>query len=140
MSRPPLPHRTARRACHLLVGIALSGALPAWAHDYPTADRVTWVQACMQEHPGHYFEMVNKCSCAMDRIAQAVSYDDFTTMNTALNASSIGGERGGSLRASETVQQQVRQYRALQKQAQAACFIQPAAQAAPAPAPTASAP
>lgn len=119
-----------------LVGtLLLCGISPAQAHDYPTADRVTWVQACMQEHPGHYFEMVNKCSCAIDRIAREVSYDAFTTMNTAANASSIGGERGGSLRASDTVQQQVRQYRALQKQAKAACFIQ-----ATPPAPAASTP
>lgn len=122
-----------------LLGLAsvllLCSTAPAHAHDYPTAERVTWVQACMHEHPGHYFEMVNKCSCAIDRIAREVTYDAFTTMNTAANASSIGGERGGSLRASDIVQQQVRQYRALQKQAKAACFISsgPAAPAASAP-------
>lgn len=128
---------TSVRFTELAGALLLCSMTPAQAHDYPTADRVTWVQACMQEHPGHYFEMVNKCSCAIDRIAREVSYDAFTTMNTATNASSIGGERGGSLRASDTVQQQVRQYRALQKQAKAACFIQ----AAPTPsAPAASAP
>lgn len=123
------------RRLSLVSTLLLCSISPVQAHDYPTADRVIWVQACMQEHPGHYFEMVNKCSCAIDRIARDVTYDAFTTMNTAANASSIGGERGGSLRASDTVQQQVRQYRALQKQAKAACFIQaaPAAPAASAP-------
>lgn len=140
MNHFALPAYTPTGAYRLLLCCVLLGALPASAHDYPTTDRVTWVQNCMQEHPGHYFEMVNKCSCTIDRIAREVSYDDFTTMNTAVNASSIGGERGGSLRASDTVQQRVRQYRALQKQAKAACFIQPADAAKQVAAPAASAP
>jgi hypothetical protein len=131
MTRPATPIRL----LGLMGALMLCGMQTAQAHDYPTADRVTWVQACMQEHPGHYFEMVNKCSCAIDRIARDVGYDTFTTMNTATNANSIGGERGGSLRASDTVQQQVRQYRALQKQAKAACFIQAAPPASAASAP-----
>jgi len=129
-SRTPRPLRHRWSWMLFALGVAATGS--AAAHDYPTADRVTWVQACMQEHPGHYFEMVNKCSCAIDRIARDVSYDDFTTMSTAANASSIGGERGGSLRASEGVQQQVRRFRSLQQQAKAACFIRPAAASPPA--------
>lgn len=137
----PIARPRARLHAWTLFALGAVTAVPAVAHDYPTADRVTWVQACMQEHPGHYFEMVNKCSCAIDRIARDVSYDDFTTMSTAANASSIGGERGGSLRASEGVQQQVRRFRTLQQQAKAACFIRAAApRPAEAPASSASAP
>jgi hypothetical protein len=98
-------------------------ALPALAHDYPTADRVLWVQACMQEHPGPYYEMVNKCACALDRIAKAVKFDDFTTMNTDANALTIGGERGGALRSNEQVQKTARQWRKTQEEARKACMI-----------------
>ena len=54
--------------------LAAALALPAWvqAHDYPTAERVVYVQACMRQHPGGYYEMLNKCSCVIDRIARAL--------------------------------------------------------------------
>lgn len=120
---------------------AIAAAAPAFAHDYPTADRVIWVQSCMQEHPGPYYEMVNKCSCALDHIARSVKHEDFTTMSTDANAISIGGERGGAFRSNEQVQQQVRKWRKLQQDAQAACMINVhGPRAAQAPASAASAP
>lgn len=109
----------------LCVGWAWAAA-PAHAFDYPTSERVVWVQTCMQDHPGHYFEMVNKCSCAIDQIAARVRHDDFTTMSTSANARTIGGERGGSLRASDSIQQASRLFAKIQKEAKAACFIQSA--------------
>lgn len=122
----------------LLCAPLLVGMTPTHAHDYPTADRVTWVQSCMQDHPGHYFEMVNKCSCAIDRIASKVRYDDFVTMSTSANARSIGGERGGSLRSSDSIQKAARLFSQIQQDAKSACFISPGP-ATPA-APAASAP
>lgn len=122
----------------------LAAALPARAHDYPTADRVIWVQACMQENPGPYFEMVNKCSCALDRIARDVKFEDFTTMSTDANALSIGGERGGAFRGNEQVQQTARKWRKMQEDARKACMInvhgpRAAQAAAPAAAPASAA-
>ena len=96
---------------------------PARAHDYPTAERVIYVQACMRDHPGGYYEMVNKCSCVIDRIAQDIPFDDFVTMSTAANANSIGGERGSYIRDVDALQQQIRKFRALQTQAMKSCMI-----------------
>lgn len=100
-------------------------ALPAIANDFPTADRVLYVQDCMKKHPGGYYEMVNKCSCAADRLAEEVRYEDYVTMSTVVNAMSIGGERGSELRDNETVKPQVARYRELQAKVQKACFISP---------------
>ena len=58
----------------------------ARAHDYPTVDRVLYVQDCLRAHPGPAFEMINKCSCAVDRIAEAVPHEEYLTMLTAFNA------------------------------------------------------
>ena len=44
----------------------------AIANDFPTVDRVTYVQECMRTHPGPNYEMVNKCSCALDALAKDV--------------------------------------------------------------------
>lgn len=98
-------------------------------HDYPTSERVMYVEACMRTHPelGHY-EMLNKCSCALDLIASKVTFDDFDTMNTAFNAASIGGERGSLFRDTPVMQDKIKEFRKLQSDAQKACMI-PAAPA-----------
>lgn len=102
--------------------VATAGA--AQAHDYPTSERVIYVEACMRDHPGAHYEMLNKCSCVLDAIAQSVPYDDYVEMSTAANANSIGGERGSYIRDVPMLQEQIKKYKALQAQAQKGCFIQ----------------
>jgi hypothetical protein len=92
-------------------------------NSYPTVDRVLYVHECMRDHPGPHFEMVNKCACALDRLAQEVSFDDYVAMSTAANATTIGGERGGYIRESESLQVEVRRYKALQVKVKKACFV-----------------
>lgn len=112
-------------------GLALAAlvlaAPAAFARDntYPTVDRVLYVQECMRAHPGPHYEMVNKCACALDRLADEVAFEDYVTMSTAANANSIGGERGNTIRDTEMLQEQIRRYRTLQSKVKKACFIQP---------------
>ena len=96
----------------------------AQAHDYPTSERVIYVEACMRDHPGAHYEMLNKCSCMLDAIAQGLPYDDYVEMSTAANANSIGGQRGSYIRDVPMLQEQIKKYKALQAQAQKSCFIQ----------------
>jgi hypothetical protein len=103
--------------------LALAGT--AAANDFPTVDRVLYVQECMKTNPGPYYEMVNKCSCALDALAREVKYDDYVNMITIVNAISIGGERGSELRDNETVKPQIKRYRDLQSKVQQGCFIAP---------------
>jgi hypothetical protein len=98
-------------------------AMPALAYDYPTADRVTYVEECMRQHPGSSYEMLNKCSCVIDRLARDISHDDFVTMSTASNANTIGGERGNTIRDTQAMQDQIKRFRALQSTAKKGCFI-----------------
>lgn len=116
-----------QRRCAAMAWLAAvcAALLPAAAraHDYPTVERVIYVQACMRDHPGPHYEMVNKCSCVIDRIAQDVPFDDYVTMSTATNANSIGGERGSYIRDVDALQQQIRKFRALQTQAMKSCMI-----------------
>lgn len=104
---------------------ALWISFSAWANDFPTADRVLYVQECMKANPGPQFEMINKCSCALDSLAREVKYEDYVTMITVVNAVSIGGERGSELRDNESIKPQIKRYRELQAQVQKACFIMP---------------
>lgn len=107
----------------LLALLCLAGGA-AQANDFPTVDRVLYVQECMRAHPGPHYEMVNKCACALDALAREVKFDDYVTMNTASNANSIGGERGGYIRDTEALQVQIKRYRELQSRVKAGCFIQ----------------
>ena len=92
-------------------------------NDFPTVDRVLYVQECMRQHPGPHYEMVNKCSCALDALAREISFDDYTAMSTATNANSIGGERGNTIRDTELLQKQIKRFREVQAKAKAGCFI-----------------
>lgn len=107
----------------VLAAAAAGVALPASAFDYPTSDRVVYVQACMRDNPGPHYEMVNKCSCVIDTLAKDLSYDDFVSMSTVTNANSIGGERGSYIRDTESLQEQIRSFRKLQADARKSCMI-----------------
>ena len=113
--------RLALTACGLLAAPALALA----ANDFPTVDRVLYVQECVRDNPGPHYEMINKCSCALDRVASEVKFDDYTNMSTVVKAISIGGERGGTLRDNESVKPQIARWRELQAKARKACFIGP---------------
>jgi hypothetical protein len=117
-----------RRLSLFITAMAAAGSLlhvaPAEAHDYPTAERVNYVMACMRDNPGPHYEMINKCSCAVDALARDLSLDDFVAMSTATHANSIGGERGSYIRDSEELQAQIRKFRDLQAAARKGCFIQ----------------
>jgi hypothetical protein len=107
-------------ACSLL-----AASVPAQANDFPTVDRVLFVQECVRNNPGPHYEMINKCSCALDRLASEVKFDDYVNMSTIANAVTIGGERGGQLRDNESLKPQIARYRDLQAKARKACFIGP---------------
>jgi hypothetical protein len=103
----------------------LAAAASAQANDFPTVDRVLYVQECVRNNPGPHYEMINKCSCALDRMASEVKFADYVGMNTIINAVTIGGERGGQLRDNESLKPQIARYRDLQAKVRKACFIGP---------------
>jgi len=117
LSRALLP------AAAALLALAAFSAPARAANDYPTLDRVVYVEACMAQHPGPRYEMLAKCSCTLDKIASEVSFSDFETMATATTANSIGGERGSELRDSEAMQNEIKRFRTLQSKAKQSCFI-----------------
>lgn len=115
--------RSARLPLFLLAALGAGLPLSAAAHDYPTLDRVRFVQECMREHPGPHFEMTNKCVCTIDKIAQELPHDQFVNGSTVLNANSIGGERGNTIRDTEVLQTEAKGFRAVLAKAKSACFI-----------------
>lgn len=92
-------------------------------HDYPTSARVEYVQECMLKNGGH-LAFLYKCSCAIDRIAVDLSYDDFVEGATFARNASLAGERGGVFRDSDEAREKAKRYRTLEAEAQRACGLQ----------------
>jgi hypothetical protein len=104
---------------------AAAAAAPATAHAYefPTSGRVENVLECMQKHDGKS-EFLYKCSCVIDRIAEALPYEDYVAMSTALRDQSLPGERGGAFRDPPSVRDMADKYKTIQANANKACHVQ----------------
>jgi len=92
--------------------------------DYPTIERVQFVEACIREHPDRQRqEMIYKCSCAMDKIIAQLTYDEYVEASTAYFAGQIAGERGVGLRESTVGRSLTERYRSVHNQALRDCLI-----------------
>jgi hypothetical protein len=124
-----LPQVASRRSLGLAVAGAALGlsavAGNAAANDFPTIERVMFVEACARDHPDRpHQEMLYKCSCALDAIAAEYTYDQYVDLSTAFDAGQIAGERGAAVRESTTGQDLIKQFRAARAKAFNSCFIQ----------------
>ncbi|HWH49783.1 MAG TPA: hypothetical protein VN664_18465 [Burkholderiales bacterium] len=102
---------------------ATATTVDAAGNDFPTVDRVEYVQECMRSNPGSRYEMLYKCSCTLDHIAAEVRYDEYVELWTAANAISIGGERGAQLRDAQVSQDMAKKFRSIEAKAQKDCFL-----------------
>lgn len=107
---------------HLLLLSTLGAPLAAHANDFPTSGRVEYVLECMQKHEGKY-EYLYKCSCAVDRIAKAVKYEEFVAMSTALRNQTLAGEHGAAFRDPDSVKGMASKYKSIQADADKACYV-----------------
>jgi hypothetical protein len=91
-------------------------------HDYPTVARVEYVQECITKHGGK-LESLYQCSCAIDRIANSLSYDEFVEAGTYARYSSLPGEGGGIFRDSDSARQMAKRYRETEAEAYRSCGL-----------------
>ncbi|SAL87929.1 hypothetical protein AWB74_08324 [Caballeronia arvi] len=103
-------------------------AAAAKTHDYPTEGRVEYVLGCMDDN-GHDFANVYKCSCAIDKIAKVLPYDDYVEQSTFSKYATLGGEGGAEFRV-DRAKAQTKKFRDLQKEAFKACGVVKGAAAA----------
>jgi hypothetical protein len=124
---------TMQRLCHpharaVLIGsvclssLSLAETADAPTHDYPTHARVEYVQECIATHGGKLSNLY-QCSCALDRIAQALSYDDFVESSTFAKYSSLPGEGGALFRDSDRARTLAKRFRDTEAQALRSCGL-----------------
>lgn len=90
----------------------------------PTVVRVEFVLECVREREGSEYELISKCSCALDRLAERYSYDEFIEGLTLVKAGYIAGERGAALRDNAQAQAQARKFHEAYAAARRACFLE----------------
>jgi hypothetical protein len=117
---------------HLVAGaaMALSAALaaaqdePKGGLDYPTIERVQFVEFCVREHSDRpRQEMLYKCSCAMDKIIAQMPYEEYVDASTAYFAGQVAGERGVGVRESTVGHTLADRYRAAHRAAMKDCLV-----------------
>jgi hypothetical protein len=97
----------------------------AAANDFPTIERVLFVENCVRDHPERQRqEMLYKCSCALDAIAAEFRYDEYVELSTAFDAGQVAGERGAAVRESNSGQDMSKRFKAARAKAFTSCFIQ----------------
>jgi hypothetical protein len=105
----------------LLLGLCASPFVHA--NDFPTRARIEFVLTCMRESKAPPQESMYKCSCAIDAIADKVSYSTWVDLSTVANGITIAGERGGVMRDLKDGRKLAASFRELQDSAKKACFI-----------------
>jgi hypothetical protein len=120
-----VPTQVARAVLAALCWCALPAHSDPLRNDYPTTARVEFVQDCMGRHGGK-LEDLYKCSCAIDRLAEKLTYDDYVEASTFAHYSTLPGEGGGIFRDPDTAKQKAKLYRTLEADAFKACGLGPA--------------
>jgi len=100
--------------------------LPARAdapkNDYPTSARVEYVQECIAKNGGNLSDLY-KCSCAIDQMAEHLTYDDFVEASTFARYATLPGEGGGEFRDPQRAKERAKLYHSLEAAAYRACGL-----------------
>lgn len=118
---------TLRMGSIRVAAVALAGALAllaptaATANDYPTEARVDYVLGCMAANGQDYLTM-QKCSCSIDAIAEAIPYEDYERVETIVRMRDRRGELGVLFRTSRMLEDDMQEFKRAQVQADLQCF------------------
>ena len=106
----------------LLAILLLAGAAaPAAAFDYPTAARAEYVFTCMASN-GQTAEMLHKCACSIDAIAEAIPYEQYERTETVMMMQQVSGARAGFFREATWAKELVAAFERAQADANVKCF------------------
>ena len=91
------------------------------ANDFPTHARAEYVFACMSAN-GQTAEILTKCSCAIDAIAEQMSYDEYVEAETVLSMRLVAGERTAMFKESAWAVDIISRFNEIQVEADVMCF------------------
>jgi hypothetical protein len=105
---------------------ALAGllvALPAHAHNYPTAALADYVFGCMAAN-GQTPKALEQCSCSIDVIASIIPYEEYEAGETVLRMRQVrgGGEKMAMFQDTTIAKDAVDRLRRAQIESELRCF------------------
>lgn len=90
-------------------------------YDYPTSARADYVIGCLASNDFKR-EMLDRCSCGIDTIANLMSYDDYEKASTILSMQQGGlGERGAIFRDTPIAKEETDKLRRAQAEVNLRC-------------------
>ena len=104
----------------LFYAVVGSGVL---ANDFPTLDRVSNILTCMKKHGGQSLDNLYSCSCAIDAIADQMSFSEWEEATIYSAYRRMPGEKGGVFRGSEKGEEVTANLREVEAKAEKRCFI-----------------
>ena len=91
------------------------------AHDYPTSARTDYVIGCLAGS-GFKRELLERCSCSIDTIADLMPYEEYEQAETILSMQQGGlGDRGAMFRDTPIAKERTEQLRRAQAEASLQC-------------------
>ena len=110
----------------LICAAAVAGllaAVPAQAHNYPTAAMADYVFACMAAN-GQNPQALEKCSCSIDVIASIIPFEEYEAGETVLRMRQVrgGGEKMALFNETTVARDAVDRLRRAQIEAELRCF------------------
>ena len=111
-----------RRALFLLaLALAAAPAAAQEVNDYPTEVRVEYAVACMAAN-GDLPDALQRCSCAIDAIADVLPYEDYVSAETVLRMRQTTGDRSGMFKGGGVMEAMVADLRRAEAEAEILCF------------------
>jgi len=107
--------------CPAYGALLLLVSVCAHANDFPTLARVEYVQECVNR-TGSQSNMY-QCVCVVDRIAEAMTYDQFVESSTFAKYSTLPGEGGGIFRDTDEAKKKAKLFRTAEADAFRACNL-----------------
>jgi hypothetical protein len=82
------------------------------ASDYPTQARVEYVFQCMHKYDTKdSYDTMYGCVCAVDKLAEAIPYDNFVATSTLAVMINTPGEKGGVFRDAPGGRKAIREFK-----------------------------
>ena len=91
------------------------------AYDYPTRDRVVYVMNCLQEIGRNSMDDLQTCSCRIDSVASAMSFESYGWAVTYDRNKRMTGEKGSVFRDNKAGKRLSKQLAAANEAANGLC-------------------
>ena len=95
---------------------------PSPANNFPTVARIEYVRECMNRAGGREGALY-QCACAIDRIADKLTYDEYVEASTFARYATLPGEGGGIFRDTDDAKKKAKLFHTIEDEAFRVCNV-----------------